>query len=314
MPGTKKTKNPRRAGPEFPNLPRMDELTDEQWHLVQPLLEVKEAPRPFDPLDLPEFDCFAPLASSGYRPSASLDVPHPVRDMGLGTRGSGHRPSTLREPSTSLTLFGTWDSGHGAQGPGVGDREVKRGRPAHDDRLVLNGILFYIRNALTWINIPSEYPSYVTCFRRYHEWRESGVLEEVVFKLTRHMEEVSGLELIDAWKSRRLSLHIENGILTIYLPKEYSTYWMQPTAVLMLMWMYTRTMEAYREAYRRVCKETNRDRLVGEQGTRSIRPRIVECVVGVNPQVVKDKIDREKLDRERLDFIERMASKNISPH
>ena len=235
----------------------MDELTDEQWRLVQPLLHVEEPPKPFDPLDLPEFDCFA----SSRHPSTlrhPSTIPHPVRDMELGiTR----------------------------RGSGIEERGVKRGRPAHDDRLVLNGILFYIRNALTWINIPSEYPSYVTCFRRYHEWRESGVLEQVVFKLNRHMEEVSGLEFIDAWKSRKLSLHNENGVLTIYLPKEYSTYWMQPTAVLMLMWMYTQTMEAYREAYRRVCKETNRDRLAGEQGTRSIRPRIVEWVVGVNPRL-----------------------------
>lgn len=278
MPGTGKTKNPHQTRAEFPYLPRMDELTDEQWSLVQPLLHVEEPPKPFDPLDLPEFDCFAPSARSGHRPSASLDIPHPVRNMGRGSRGSG-----------------------------IAEGGAKRGRPAHDDRLVLNGILFYIRNALTWINIPSEYPSYVTCFRRYHEWCESGALEKVVFELTRHMEAVSGLEFIDAWKSRRLSLHNENGILTIYLPKEYSTYWMQPTAVLMLMWMYTRTMDAYREAYRRVCKETKRDRLVGEQGTRSIRPRIVEWVVGVNPHVVKQTIDREKLDRERLEFLERMA-------
>lgn len=220
----------RRAELEATYIPRMDELTDEQWQLVQPLLPP----------------------------------------------------------------------------------ENTHGRPAHEPRLVLNGILFYIRNSLTWINIPPEFPSYVTCFRRYHEWKDGGVLEKVVFTLTRHLERTSGLDFYTAWKTRKLSIHIDNGVLTIYLPTEYSDYWMQPTAVLMMMWMFTFTIGVYQEAYSQTCKQLDRDRLKGRQGPRSVRPRIVEYVVGKNPHKVKLKLNKPNYNRDRLDFIEKMAGGN--PH
>ena len=46
--------------------------------------------------------------------------------------------------------------------------EEKRGRPPADTRRVLDGVLHTIRHALTWAEVPPEYPSYVTLFRRYH--------------------------------------------------------------------------------------------------------------------------------------------------
>ena len=139
------------------------------------------------------------------------------------------------------------------------------GRPAHGPRLVLNGILFYIRNALTWINIPSEYPSYVTCFRRYHEWRKAACWSRWSSPSPGTWNELSGLEFIDAWKTASFRYTIENGVLTIYLPKEYSDYWMQPTAVLMLMWMFTFTIGVYQEAYSQTCKKLDRVQLKGRQ-------------------------------------------------
>ncbi len=106
--------------------------------------------------------------------------------------------------------------------------ENSHGRPEQDARKVLNGILFYIRNALTWANIPPDYPSYVTLFRRYHKWMECGVLEKVIYALTRHLSKTSGLDYEEALRSKQLSFHQQDGALTIYLPPEYGSYWMQP--------------------------------------------------------------------------------------
>jgi hypothetical protein len=135
------------------------------------------------------------------------------------------------------------------------------------------------------------------------------VLEKVIFTLTRHLERTSGLDFYTAWKTRKLSIHIDNGVLTIYLPTEYSDYWMQLTAVLMLMWMFTFTIGVYQEAYSKTCKQLDRDRLKGQQGPRSVRPRIVEYIVGKNPHKVKLKLNKPNYNRDRLDFIEKMASK-----
>ncbi len=179
------------------------------------------------------------------------------------------------------------------------------GRPSHDQRLVLNGIFFYIRNALTWINIPPEYPSYVTCFRRYTAWAESGVLEKIIFRLSHHLADASGLDFFTAYKKGTVSYGMQGNTLTIYLPQEYASYWMQPTAALVMMWLLTRAMDAYREAYKRTCKKLECDRLIGQAGPRSIRPRFVEVVIGEKPQQVK--VSKPVMHRERLEFLERMA-------
>jgi transposase len=190
--------------------------------------------------------------------------------------------------------------------------ENSHGRPSQDARKVLNGILFYIRNALTWANIPPDYPSYVTLFRRYHKWMESGVLEQVINALTRHLSKTSGLDYEEALRNKTLSFHQQNGTLTIYLPQEYASYWMQPTATLLLMWLVTCTLNIYTEAYRRSCKEQHVDRLLDQEGPRKVRPRSVEVVVAPNPAKVgsnpdKKMVEKPNFHRDRLEFLDRVS-------
>lgn len=157
------------------------------------------------------------------------------------------------------------------------------GRPPANNRRVLNGIFFYIRNSLTWADIPPEYPSYVTLFRRYHEWDEGGVLQEVINALAGHLDEQSGLEFIEALLARRVTARNKDTTLTIYLPSEYDNYWMTPTAALIFMWIITRGIKAYTASYRQQCKELQVDRLFGQVGPRTIRPRFVVVVIGAAP-------------------------------
>ncbi|MBA4419611.1 MAG: hypothetical protein C0391_00505 [Anaerolinea sp.] len=250
-------------------IPSMDELTDEQWALVAPLLPAMNTPRQ-------AVGVLRPF------PQGCFEIDK-LRD---------------RETPTYPPL----DSSTGSE---LDARNAKHGRPAANARKVLNGILFYIRNALTWADIPPEYPSYITLFRRYHEWSDSGVLEQVIFALTRHLGERSGLDYEKALSTKTLSFHQQDGTLTIYLPPQYSEYWMQPTASLLLMWMVTRTLELYGEAYRRACKQRNTDRLPGQPGPRKSRPQFVEVVVGPNPH--KKKVDKPNLAHERMEFMDRMS-------
>ena len=76
---------------------------------------------------------------------------------------------------------------------------------------------------------------------------------------------------------------MQDGTLIIYLPEEYSTYWMQPTATLLLMWMVTASIDIYGERYRRDCKQQDVDRLLDLAGPRKVRPVSVEVVVGWPP-------------------------------
>jgi len=49
------------------------------------------------------------------------------------------------------------------------------GRPRADDRKVLNGILYVLRAGCRWKDMPREYGSYVTAWRRLRRWQEEGV-------------------------------------------------------------------------------------------------------------------------------------------
>ena len=59
-------------------------------------------------------------------------------------------------------------------------REDGRGRPWRDPRDVLNGVLWILRTGAPWADMPSRYPPYATCFRRFQAWVQAGVLKAVL--------------------------------------------------------------------------------------------------------------------------------------
>jgi transposase len=54
-----------------------------------------------------------------------------------------------------------------------------RGRPRADDRRTLNGILWVLRSGARWKDLPKEYGSCSTCHRRFQEWQDQGVWEQI---------------------------------------------------------------------------------------------------------------------------------------
>jgi transposase len=57
--------------------------------------------------------------------------------------------------------------------------QPKGGRPWADDRACFEGIVYLLRNGLRWRQMPSCYPSGVTCWRRHRQWTEAGVWHRV---------------------------------------------------------------------------------------------------------------------------------------
>jgi hypothetical protein len=57
-----------------------------------------------------------------------------------------------------------------------------RGRPRGDDRAVLEGVLYVIRTGIAWKALPPElgYGSGITCWRRWRDWRASGIWEDIL--------------------------------------------------------------------------------------------------------------------------------------
>ena len=50
-----------------------------------------------------------------------------------------------------------------------------RGRPWANNRKVLEGILWILRTGARWVDLPEEYASPSTCWRRLKLWEEQGV-------------------------------------------------------------------------------------------------------------------------------------------
>ena len=53
------------------------------------------------------------------------------------------------------------------------------GRPRADDRRILEGILWVLRTGARWQDIPREYGSPTTCWRRLQQGEQSGVWERI---------------------------------------------------------------------------------------------------------------------------------------
>ncbi len=78
-------------------------------------------------------------------------------------------------------------------------RAEGKGRPRANDREVLNGIFWIMRTGAAWQDLPSRYPSYSTCYRRFHAWCRSGVFERILETLAQDLEERGRLDLSECF-------------------------------------------------------------------------------------------------------------------
>jgi transposase len=78
-------------------------------------------------------------------------------------------------------------------------REDNRGRPWHDTRAVLNGVLWILGSGAQWSELPGKYPPYQTCHRRFQSWIREGKLVELLRLLARQLHERGKLHLDEAF-------------------------------------------------------------------------------------------------------------------
>ena len=73
------------------------------------------------------------------------------------------------------------------------------GRPWRDPRDVLNGILWVLRTGAPWADMPSRYPPYQTCHRRFQKWEREEVLDKILRALAEHLRKVGKVDLTEAY-------------------------------------------------------------------------------------------------------------------
>ena len=54
-----------------------------------------------------------------------------------------------------------------------------RGRPPLDDRLILDAIIYKISTGIPWSELPPEFPSHQTVYRRFQKWQHLGLWSQI---------------------------------------------------------------------------------------------------------------------------------------
>lgn len=72
---------------------------------------------------------------------------------------------------------------------------LSHGVPRVDDRRILSGILFVIRNGLRWRDAPAGYGPHKTIYNRFIRWSRLGVFDRIFADLAKDRD---GVLMIDA--------------------------------------------------------------------------------------------------------------------
>ena len=62
---------------------------------------------------------------------------------------------------------------------------LSHGIPRVDDRRVISGIIFVIRNGLRWRDVPLSYGPHKTIYNRFIRWSEMGVFGRIFVELAK---------------------------------------------------------------------------------------------------------------------------------
>jgi transposase len=65
------------------------------------------------------------------------------------------------------------------------ERKKQGGKPAKDNRTILNAMLWIVRSGAPWRDLPTEYyHSWKTVYTRFSRWKQAGIFEQILAKLT----------------------------------------------------------------------------------------------------------------------------------
>jgi transposase len=107
------------------------------------------------------------------------------------------------------------------------------GRPPQSSRRVLDAILWKLRTGASWNDLPRQYPSHQTCFRRYTEWDRSAVLESVIKALSKHLSR-SGFNLQKAMQENEIECIHLAGKIHLHFPPRWQDTWQSSTVLLLV--------------------------------------------------------------------------------
>ena len=116
-------------------------------------------------------------------------------------------------------------------------RQSGRGRPPSNLHLILNGVLWKLRTASPWYDLPECYPAWQTCYQYYRRWNNHGLIDEIHRLLYLDLRQRGGLDLFQSFQEGTLPLVRQGSHYHIRLPPELQDSWQDQTAQLLIQYL-----------------------------------------------------------------------------
>jgi len=94
------------------------------------------------------------------------------------------RPPTRAAPSSAGAPARLTDAEWHRVQPLLPQQQPATGRPRHDHRTVLAGILWVVRSQASWRAMPQECGKWETAYKRYRLWRATGLWQRILEALS----------------------------------------------------------------------------------------------------------------------------------
>jgi len=80
------------------------------------------------------------------------------------------------------------------------NRFKKQGRPfTHSYKAIMEGVLWILKTGARWQDLPKQYPPHQTCYHRYRQWVDAGVMEKALKALSKDLKKRGGLDLTECF-------------------------------------------------------------------------------------------------------------------
>jgi len=125
-------------------------------------------------------------------------------------------------------------------------KSKRGGRPWADNRKVFEGILWILRTGAPWADLPKQYPSPSTCWRRLRDWEEQDVWLNAWRAFLAELDEQGQLDWSEAFADGSFA-PAKKGAIVSERPnaaRERSGWWWSTAKVFLLETTWTRRPRA----------------------------------------------------------------------
>ncbi len=129
-----------------------------------------------------------------------------------------------------------------------GKARPRGGRPTAPDRATLEGILWVLRTGARWKDLPTQYPSPSTCWRRLRDWEEKGVWLKLWRAFLTQLDQRGKLDWEETFADGSFAAAKKGATVSAKPAKEraQSGWWWEAARVF--LWEYTSTRPPRRKS------------------------------------------------------------------